>query len=304
MDLRAQIELGIETDDDLVKAAMNIPIQDALDAEQVLRISQLKGHGSAHLQSWLNEEVSRLNEHGIVISETQSIGTLEQTYITARMMEGRATELFTDKTEESMNEVVNLATTTSQFDGLTARLMRAVVLRSANKLDDAERSDVLNHYAEMNRSGCPTGRVRSCLMAADAALQLDDNASPLRITVPQNLPDGAVGDELVYRVLGMKWGVANVEEWVATAKTRGIDPLSDVADAERPTSLRIWAASARGAMHPGLSTQQEQGIKEGLRGLTTCDNVERLVMADQGSPDKCSLDSTFAYYLSAVWGIE
>ena len=304
MDLRAQIELGVEANDDLVKAAMDIPIQDALDAEQVLRISQLKGRESTHMQSWLNEKTSRLNEHGMVITEKQSIGTLEQTYITARMMEGRATEIFTDKTEKSMNEVVNLATTTSQFDGLTARLMRAVILRAANKLDDTERSDVLNHYAEMNRSGCPTGRVRSCLMTADAALQLDDNASPLRIAVPQNLPNGAVGDELVYRVLGMKWGVANVDEWVTTAKTRGIDPLSDVADAERPTSLRIWAASARGAMHPDLSTQQEEETKERLQGLTTCDNVERLVIADQGSPEKCSLDSTFAYYLSAVWGIE
>ena len=304
MDLRAQIELGVEMDDDLVKAAMDIPVQDALDAEQVLRISQLKEQKSTHVQSWLNEETSRLDEHGMVIAETQSIGTLEQTYIATRMMEGRAADIFTDKTEESMNEVVDLATMTSQFDGFTARLMRAVILRLANKLDDAERSDVLNHYAEMNKSGCPTGRVRSCLIAADAALQLDDNASPLRIAVPQDLPDGAVGDELVYRVLGMKWGVINVDEWVATAKTRGIDPLGDVADAERSTSLRIWAASARGAIHPGLSTQQEEGVKEGLRGLTTCDNVERLVVADQGSPEKCSLDSTFAYYLSSVWGIE
>ena len=108
-----------------------------------------------------------------------------------------------------------------------------------------------------------------------------------------------MGDELVYRVLGMKWGVANVDEWVATAKARGLDPLGDVADAERPTSFRIWAASARGAMHPDLSTQQEEDTKERLQGLTACDNVERLAMADQGS-----LDSTFAYYLSSVWGIK
>ena len=84
----------------------------------------------------------------------------------------------------------------------------------------------------------------------------------------------------------------------------GDRPLSDVADAERPTSLRIWAASARGAMHPDLSTQQEEDTKERLQGLTACDNVGRLAMADQGSPEKCSLDSTFAYYLSSVWGIK
>lgn len=304
MNLRAQIELGVETSDDLVKAATEIVVQDALDAEQVLRISRLRGHGSTQLQSWLEREASSMNSYGLVAAESRSLGTLEQTYIAARLLEDRTKEIFNDKTEASMDEVVNLAATTSQFDGLTARLMRAVILRSANKLDDTERSDVLKHYAEMNKSGCPAGRVRSCLTAADAALQLDDNASPLRIAVPQDLPDGAVGDELVYRVLSMKWGVANLDEWVSTARTRGIDPLGDVADAERPTGLRLWAASARGAMYPDLSTQQEQGVKEGLQGLTTCDNVERLAIADQGSPEKCSLDSTFAYYLSAVWGIE
>ena len=57
-------------------------------------------------------------------------------------------------------------------------------------------------------------------------------------------------------------------------------------------------------MHPDLSTQQEEDTKERLQGLTACDNVGRLAMADQGSPEKCSLDSTFAYYLSSVWGIE
>ena len=304
MDLRAQIELGLETSDELVKTTMEIAVQDALDAEQILRISRLKGRESTQLQSWLEQEVNSMNSHGLVAVDSHSLGTLEQTYIAARLLEDRTKEIFNDKTETSMDEVVNLATTTSQFDGLSARLMRAVILRSANKLDDAERSDVLKHYAEITASGCPSGSVRSCLMTADAALQLDDHASPLRIAVPQNLPDGAVGDTLVYRVLGMKWGVANVDEWVATAKARGIDPLSDVADAERPTSLRIWAASARGAMHPDLSTQQEEDTKERLQGLTTCDNVERLAMADQDSPEKCSLDSTFAYYLSSVWGIK
>ena len=77
--------------------------------------------------------------------DSQSLGTLEQTYIAARLLEDRTKEIFNDKTETSMDEVVNLATTTSQFDGLSARLMRAVILRSANKLDDAERSDVLKN---------------------------------------------------------------------------------------------------------------------------------------------------------------
>ena len=204
-----------------------------------------------------------------------------------------------------MDEVMNLATTTSRFDGLAAHLLRAVVLQYAGEFDDIERAEALDRYVDVNKVRLPDwqGALLSH-MAADAALQLDDHASPLRIAVPQNLPDGAVGDTLVYRILGMKWGVANVDEWVATAKARGIDPLSDVADAERPTSLRIWAASARGAMHPDLSTQQEEDTKERLQGLTTCDNVERLAMADQGSPEKCSLDSTFAYYLSSVWGIK
>ena len=165
-----------------------------------------------------------MNTHEMAAAETQPIGALGQTYIAARLLEDRTKEIFNDKTETSMDEVVNLATTTSPFDGLSARLMRAVILRSANKLDDAERSDVLKNYAEITASGCPSGSVRSCLMAADAALQLDDHASPLRIAVPQNLPDGAVGDTLVYRILGMKWGVANVDEWVATAKARGIAP--------------------------------------------------------------------------------
>ena len=180
-----------------------------------------------------------------------------------------------------------------------------MVLQYAGEFDDIERAEALDRYVDVNKVRLPDwqGALLSH-MAADAALQLDDHASPLRIAVPQNLPDGAVGDTLVYRVLGMKWGVANVDEWVATAKARGIDPLSDVADAERPTSLRIWAASARGAMHPDLSTQQEEDTKERLQGLTTCDNVERLAMADQDSPEKCSLDSTFAYYLSSVWGIK
>ena len=200
---------------------------------------------------------------------------------------------------------MNLATTTSRFDGLAAHLLRAVVLQYAGEFDDIERAEALDRYVDVNKVRLPDwqGALLSH-MAADAALQLDDHASPLRIAVPQNLPDGAVGDTLVYRILGMKWGVANVDEWVATAKARGIDPLSDVADAERPTSLRIWAASARGAMHPDLSTQQEEDTKERLQGLTACDNVGRLAMADQGSPEKCSLDSTFAYYLSSVWGIK
>ena len=190
MDLRAQIELGLETSDELVKTTMEIAVQDALDAEQILRISRLKGRESTQLQSWLEQEVNSMNSHGLVAVDSQSLGTLEQTYIAARLLEDRTKEIFNDKTETSMDEVVNLATTTSQFDGLSARLMRAVILRSANKLDDAERSDVLKNYAEITASGCPSGSVRSCLMTADAALQLDDHASPLRIAVPQNLPTG------------------------------------------------------------------------------------------------------------------
>lgn len=104
-----------------------------------------------------------MNTHEMAAAETQPIGALGQTYIAARLLEDRTKEIFNDKTETSMDEVVNLATTTSQFDGLSARLMRAVILRSANKLDDAERSDVLKHYAEITASGCPSGSVRSCL---------------------------------------------------------------------------------------------------------------------------------------------
>ena len=161
MDLRAQIELGLETSDELVKTTMEIAVQDALDAEQILRISRLKGRESTQLQSWLEQEVNSMNSHGLVAVDSHSLGTLEQTYIAARLLEDRTKEIFNDKTETSMDEVVNLATTTSQFDGLSARLMRAVILRSANKLDDAERSDVLKHYAEITASGCPSGSVRS-----------------------------------------------------------------------------------------------------------------------------------------------
>ena len=246
-----------------------------------------------------------MNTHEMAAAETQPIGALGQTHIAFCMMKERTKELFNDKTKGPMDEVMNLATTTSRFDGLAAHLLRAVVLQYAGEFDDIERAEALDRYVDVNKVRLPDwqGALLSH-MAADAALQLDDHASPLRIAVPQNLPDGAVGDTLVYRVLGMKWGVANVDEWVATAKARGIDPLSDVADAERPTSLRIWAASARGAMHPDLSTQQEEDTKERLQGLTTCDNVERLAVEDQDSPEKCSLDSTFAYYLSSVWGIK
>ena len=163
MDLRAQVELGLETSDELVKTTMEIAVQDALDAEQILRISRLKGRESTQLQSWLEQEVNSMNSHGLVAVDSHSLGTLEQTYIAARLLEDRTKEIFNDKTETSMDEVVNLATTTSPFDGLSARLMRAVILRSANKLDDAERSDVVKHYAEITASGCPSGSVRSCL---------------------------------------------------------------------------------------------------------------------------------------------
>ena len=88
--------------------------------------------------------------------------------------------------------------------------------------------------------------------------------------------------------------MAHVHNWPGVELLRTIN-LGDVFD---------WDSSARGAMHPDLSTQQEEDTKERLQGLTACDNVGRLAMADQGSPEKCSLDSTFAYYLSSVWGIK
>ena len=302
MNLRAQLEMGIEAEDNLVTSAVELTVQDALDAEQILRISKQTGRKSINLQSWLKEEIKKLDKNGMISDQPQSLGTLEQTYIAARIMESQTKELFSDKTEKSMNEVVNLATTTSHFDGVVARLMRAAVLNSVGRLDDTERTETLSLYANLSKSDCPTKRVRSCLLAADAALQLDDTASPLRIDVPQDLPDGAAGNEIVYRVLGMSWSVANTTDWTHVASTRGIDPLVDVADTTQPTSLRVWAASARGAIYPKLSTQQEQEIGEGLQGLTTCNGIERLVIANQRSPEKCSLDSTFAYYLSAVWG--
>jgi len=166
-----------------------------------------------------------MNTHEMAAAETQPIGALGQTHIAFCMMKERTKELFNDKTKGPMDEVMNLATTTSRFDGLAAHLLRAVVLQDAGEFDDIERAEALDRYVDVNKVRLPDwqGALLSH-MAADAALQLDDHASPLRIAVPQNLPDGAVGDTLVYRILGMKWGVANVDEWVATAKARGIAP--------------------------------------------------------------------------------
>ena len=166
-----------------------------------------------------------MNTHEMAAAETQPIGALGQTHIAFCMMKERTKELFNDKTKGPMDEVMNLATTTSRFDGLAAHLLRAVVLQYAGEFDDIERAEALDRYVDVNKVRLPDwqGALLSH-MAADAALQLDDHASPLRIAVPQNLPDGAVGDTLVYRILGMKWGVANVDEWVATAKARGIAP--------------------------------------------------------------------------------
>ena len=202
-----------------------------------------------------------MNTHEMAAAETQPIGVLGQTHIAFCMMKGRTKELFNDKTKGPMDEVMNLATTTSQFDDLAAHLLRAVVLQYAGEFDDIERAEALDRHVDVNKVRLPDwqGALLSH-MAADAALQLDDHASPLRIAVPQNLPDGAVGDTLVYRVLGMKWGVATVDEWVATAKARGIDPLSDVADAERPHKssdlggLSTWRNASRSLHTTGEKT--------------------------------------------------
>ena len=247
-----------------------------------------------------------MNTHEMAAAETQPIGALGQTYIAARLLEDRTKELFNDKTKGPMDEVMNLATTTSQFDDLAAHLLRAVVLQYAGEFDDIERAEALDRHVDVNKVRLPDWQ--SALlshMAADAALQLDDHASPLRIAVPQNLPDGAVGDTLVYRVLGMKWGVANVDEWVATAKARGDRPPQRRGGCRTPPQVFGSGRPQHVAQCIPISPHnRREDTKERLQGLTACDNVERLVMADQGSPEKRSLDSTFAYYLSSVWGIE
>lgn len=307
MNLRAAVELSRQAgpaafDRKLLEQVPLIPVQDALDAEQVQRISELENLPTEKLQSWLNDQSSLVSDEGFVETDVQILGTLQGTYAAARVLEDRTRTIIDDKSRQSMDEVIVLAERTSPADGIVARLMRAAVLEATGDLTDTDRASALEGYADIAGTPCPADKTELCVSAADAAFRLDDQASQVVIPVPEDLPEGDAADELMYRVLAHSWAVQNVDEWITAAQARGLDPLKDISDSSVPNSVRLWAAAARSALYPELDTEAETAVVDGLKGLVSCQDVDGLAVAD-GPGQSCSVDSTLAYYLSGVWGM-
>lgn len=307
MNLRAAVELAQKpgapgVDPNLIAKVPLLPVQDALDADQIQRISQLEDLPTDNLQTWLDAQADLVGDEGFVETDVQILGTLQGTYAAARILEDRTKSIVNEKTQQSMNEVIVLAEQTSAADGAAARLMRAAVLEAAGDLTDEDRTAALEGYSTIVGTPCPADKVELCLTAADAAFRLDDQSEAAVIPVPEDLPTGEAADELLYRVLAHSWAVRNVDEWASAASARGLDPLEDVADSSRSASLRLWAAAARNVIHPELNTEAESSVVKGVEGLVTCQDVDGLAVAD-GPGQSCSVDSTVAYYLSGVWGM-
>jgi hypothetical protein len=306
MELRATAELARHpgyppAPAELVDLALELPVHDALDAQQIQRISELSGKPGGNLQAWLDDQAELVDGDGLVKGTVQVVGTLQDTYTASRILEDRTAAIVDDRTEQSMDEVVKLAAQTSSMDELVARLMRASVLDAAGRLPGDERQLALEGYSRLVTAGCRADQALACAIAVDAAYRLDDQPRQLTMPVPEDLLEDAAGDELIYRVLATNWGVANLGQWVAAARDRGLEPLDDVADSSRPVSLRLWAAAARNVLHPELGTEAEIAVQEHLQGLVSCQGVDGLVVANGGVPS-CDLDSTLAYYLSGTWG--
>lgn len=308
MNLRAAVELAqqggdlLPVDSYLLEQVPLIPVQDALDAEQVQRISELEGLPTEKLQSWLDDQTSLVSDNGFVETDVQILGTLQGTYAAARVLEDRTKNIVNEKSRKSMDEVIVLAERTSPADGVVARLMRAAVLEAAGELTDADRSAAMEGYSNIIGTPCPADKTELCVVAADAAFRLDDKAGQVAIPVPETLPEGDSTDELMYKVLAHSWAVKNLDEWVVAAQTRGLDPLKDVSDGSRPSSVRLWAAAARNVLYPELDTEAETTVVKGLEGLVSCKDVDGLAVADRPG-QSCSVESTLAYYLSGVWGM-
>jgi hypothetical protein len=307
MNLRAAVELSQRAesstvDPELLEQVPLIPVQDALDAEQVQRISELEDLPTENLQAWLDDQTSLVGDKGFVEADVQILGTLQGTYAAARVLEDRTRNIIDEKSRQSMDEVIVLAERTSPADGTVARLMRAAVLEAAGDLSEADRTVAMEGYSGIAGTPCPTDKTELCVLAADAAFRLDDQAGQIVIPVPDTLPEGDATDELMYRVLAHSWAVENVDDWVIAAQDRGLDPLRDVSDKSLPSSVRLWAAAARSVLYPELDTEAETRVVKSVDSLVSCQDVDGLAVGD-GPGQSCSVDSTLAYYLSGVWGM-
>lgn len=308
MQLRAAVELNNEygypsPPEELVKESLNIPVVDALDAQQIQRISEIRKSRSSELDKWVSSEKKKINKDGFVESEIKAIGTLIDTYLATRLLEGYMDKILTDDSYASMSEIVELADKTSTLDGTTARLMKAVILDKSGKLNTEDKSNALSGYHELVDEGCPEEQIMNCIWAIDAAYQLDGDPGKVQIKVPEDLPTGKNASYIIYRVMGVDWGVDNIDDWRNVSLEYQLDPKRDIEDTHLDVGTRAWAGAARSNFYSKLDTEEENNIRNIYIDMGGCREVKNLLKSDLGKSGSCDLEATFAYYISGSWSL-
>lgn len=236
-------------------------------------------------------------------------GTLAASFEVVRILEPDAQDMVTDRVRHGMDQAVTEAERKSVTHGAIARLLRAGTLYKAGT-DVAElRAQAAKDYRVLQDRGCPADALEDCLLAGEAAIQIDGEGTLKLLPVPSNLPKGREGDRLIYRGVATSYSSSQTDEWVRAAKARNLDPMQDTADRSQPVELRMWALASRDILGIEMGLRKEADEPDYVEELVSCAGVKRLVSNSIPNPSnkdslQCTTDGTFAYYMSRLWGTE
>ncbi|MGV3104130.1 hypothetical protein [Rothia sp. 32237D007AR] len=305
MELRALLEISeidssVNLIPDTINRALDLDVEDALDAYQIARISFISGKDSPGLKRWVDKNKVYLDPDGFVRLPVKKIGKLSDTYLASRLLEEDTEQIIKENSLASIQESVNLAEGFSIYNKVSANLMQAVILNYLGILNEQDIRIALDSYNSISGS-CPFDYAEQCIIAADAAKTLDPNSKSIFIETPKEVSNDKETKKIFYKIISYSWAIENYQEWVDISREKGFDPFEDVKNSESDTSLILWAAAARNVFNHQIETEEERQFLSSVNSAVGCEGSDRLVKSE--FPNKsCDLEATTAYYLSGLWG--